>query len=209
MGGGGKAESTPWRGPAGAQRPPHGGGYSALGTRGQSPWRSHSDKKYGGVSLPQPQRGTGTAPLHGVTPTDGVATSRAHDKAVARSAGPQSKRARDRRPIGKERGESARGAARQRRALRSAKRGTERVPRSSRSFHGRPSPCASDRHRQAGTLRAARWSKPAQTGLRNRARCGLARRRRNEISNFRTGLASEDNPHRSARPTIILDSRIT
>jgi hypothetical protein len=25
MGGGGKAESTPWRGPAGAQRPPHGG----------------------------------------------------------------------------------------------------------------------------------------------------------------------------------------
>jgi hypothetical protein len=53
MGGGGKAESTPWRGPAGAQRPPHGGGYSALGTRGQSPWRSQAIGN-GGDSLSQP-----------------------------------------------------------------------------------------------------------------------------------------------------------
>ena len=45
MGGGGKAESLPWRGPAGAQRPPHGGRYSALGTRGQSPWRSHTIRR--------------------------------------------------------------------------------------------------------------------------------------------------------------------
>ena len=37
--------------------------------------------------------------------------------------------------------------------------------------------CASDRHRQAETPKAARCSKPAQRDLRNRARCGLARRR--------------------------------
>jgi len=55
MGGGGKAESAPRRGPAGAQRPPHGGGYSALGTRGQSPWRSHAIGN-GGGSLPQPRK---------------------------------------------------------------------------------------------------------------------------------------------------------
>ena len=48
MGGGGKAESLPWRGPAGATRPPHGGGYSALGTRGQSPWRSRLTGNWAG-----------------------------------------------------------------------------------------------------------------------------------------------------------------
>jgi hypothetical protein len=37
MGGGGKAESTPWSGPAGAQRPPHGGDYSALGNERAKP----------------------------------------------------------------------------------------------------------------------------------------------------------------------------
>ena len=63
MGGGGKAESLPWRGPAGARRPPHGGGYSALGTRGQSPWRSSSTKETEAVSLPQPQRGINNGTL--------------------------------------------------------------------------------------------------------------------------------------------------
>jgi hypothetical protein len=37
MGGGGKAESSPWRGPAGAQRPPHGGDYSASGNERAKP----------------------------------------------------------------------------------------------------------------------------------------------------------------------------
>ena len=76
MGGGGKAESTPWRGPAGAQRPPLGGVYSALGTRGQSPWRSHPPEN-GAVRLPRPHRGTKTAPLHGATLAGDVAASRA------------------------------------------------------------------------------------------------------------------------------------
>jgi hypothetical protein len=52
----------------------------------------------------------------------------------------QSQRARDRRPTGKERGKSASGSAQKRRALRSAQRGTERVPKPSRSFYGRPYP---------------------------------------------------------------------
>ena len=38
-------------------------------------------------------------------------------------------------------------------------------------------PCVSDRHRQAEKPKVARWSEPAQTGWRNRARYGLARRR--------------------------------
>ena len=42
--------------------------------------------------------------------------------------------------------------------------------------------CASDRYRQAETLKAARWSEPAQTGLRNRTRCGSSRRRQSTAS---------------------------
>jgi hypothetical protein len=59
MGGGGKAESTPWRGPAGAQRPPLGGGYSALGTRGQSPWRSRPIKQWSRQAPSLTSDGTG------------------------------------------------------------------------------------------------------------------------------------------------------
>jgi hypothetical protein len=85
----------------------------------------------------------------------------------------------DRARPARQRGESVSGSARKRRALRSAERGAERVLKSSRSFAAALHPLrASDRHRLAGTPQAARWSKPAQAGLRNRARCGLARRRR-------------------------------
>ena len=92
MGGGGKAESTPWRGPAGAQRPPHGGGYSALGTRGQSPWRSHTiNERRRSASLSR-SAAQATAPLRGATPTGDVTASRAPTRPLRhrRSAASQS-----------------------------------------------------------------------------------------------------------------------
>ncbi len=130
------------------------------------------------IRLPQPQRGTGNGTLARRDAGGRRVGKQSADKAVAPSAQRrQSKRTRVRRSHGKERGKSASGSAQRRRAFRSAQRGTERVPKISRSFSGRPSPCASDRHRQAETPQAARWSEPAQTGLRNKARSGLARRR--------------------------------
>lgn len=128
---------------------------------------------------PRPRSGTGTASSQRRDAAGGVAASRAEDKAVAPHAQRRRPpRAQDCRPAGKERGESASGSARKRRALRSAQRGTERVLRAFRSFSGRPySTYASDRHRKAETPPAARCSLPAQTGWRNRARCGVARRR--------------------------------
>jgi hypothetical protein len=71
---------------------------------------------------------------------------------------------------------------------RSAQRGKECDLRKSRSFSaGRPARiCASDGHRQAETPKMARWSEPAQTGSRNTARCGLARRCSTPIRNRAT-----------------------
>ena len=110
MGGGGKAESTPWRGPAGAQRSPLGGGYSALGTRGQSPWRSRLTKKRGRqapsaakTELPSSlsrNAAPKSAPLHGAKPAGWCA------RAIVRQ-----------RPSGHERGKSASGSGRKRRPL--------------------------------------------------------------------------------------------
>ncbi len=63
---------------------------------------------------------------------------------VARSAASAKGRSADRsRACGKERGKSASGSARKNRALRSAKRGTERVLKPSRSPYGRPFPLCS------------------------------------------------------------------
>ncbi len=77
MGGGGKAESLPWRGPAGAKRPPHGGGYSAWGNERAKPLAFPLNKETGPIRLPQPQRGIQKAPSHGATQTGGVAESEA------------------------------------------------------------------------------------------------------------------------------------
>lgn len=158
MGGGGKAESTPWRGPAGAQRPPLGGGYSALGTRGQSPWRSRTIKRTEAISLPQPQRGTGNGTL-ARRDADGRCVGKPSARqgcCACKAQRRPSKRGRARRLPGKERGKSASGSARKRRALRSAQRGTERVLNPSRSFYGRPSPSPSapDRHPNGPGLQA-------------------------------------------------------
>ena len=127
-GGGGKAESTPWRGPAGAQRPPLGGGYSALGTRGQSPWCSHTQgngavrlphlQATEAISLPQPQRGTNNGTLARRDADGRRGGKQSADKAVAPSAQRrQSKRMRVRRSHGKERGKSASGSAQGHRPL--------------------------------------------------------------------------------------------
>ena len=71
---------------------------------------------------------TKTAPSQRRDAVDGVVASRAETKVVAPQVQPRrSPRARDRRPSGKERGESGSGSARKRCALRSAQRGTERV----------------------------------------------------------------------------------
>ena len=120
----GKLNRHPWRGPADAQRPPHGGDYSALGTRGQSPWRSHTIKRKEAVSRPLPRCGITTAPLHKTTPAGRPAP------------GPVGQRA-----SGKESGKSASGSAQKHRTLRSAKRGKECDPKTSRSSSHAP-----DRH---------------------------------------------------------------
>jgi hypothetical protein len=56
---------------------PTGGGYSASGTRGQSPWRSRTIKATEAISLPQPQRGSGNGTLARRAPTGDVTASRA------------------------------------------------------------------------------------------------------------------------------------
>lgn len=91
---------------------------------------------------------------------------------VARSAAPAKGRSADRpRASGKERGKSASGSARKRRALEE-RSGKERVFRPSRSSarpNGRPSPCASDRHRRPRRHRRLGGASP-----RRRA-CGIER----------------------------------
>lgn len=72
-------------------------------------------------AFPPPQRGTRTAPLHGATP-----------------AGRPARGTVGQRASGQSRGESASGSVQERRALRSAKRGTERDLRKSRSFFHAP-----------------------------------------------------------------------
>ena len=145
MGGGGKAESTPWRGPAGAQRPPLGGGYSALGTRGQSPWRSRLFGN-GAVRLPLPQRGIGNGTV------------------ARRDAGGWSARATVRqRPSDKKRGKSASGSSKKRRTLRSAKRGIEYDPRKSRSVS-----CAPDRHPKGRDSRLGSRQRIERVAVRQR-----------------------------------------
>ena len=63
--------------------------------------------------------------------------------------------------------------------------GKERDPKSSRSTFGRPCFLYAMRSSpKAETRYAARWSEPAQTGSRNRARCGLARRRRSTLISY-------------------------
>ena len=82
MGGGGKAESLPWSGPAGEAR--HTGATILLGeTRGQSPWRSRQSGN-GGDQPPPPQCGKETAPLHGATQPSGVAGSEAGTRLLSR-----------------------------------------------------------------------------------------------------------------------------
>jgi hypothetical protein len=124
----------PWRGPAGAQRPPHGGNYFSLGNERAKPLVFLLNQTIALVRrAPRRAADQREAPSHGATQMGYVAASRARDKAVERSAAPPSKRARARRSSGKSRGESASGLAQKRRALRSAQRGTECVLRYSRS----------------------------------------------------------------------------
>lgn len=128
-----------------------------------------ANQRSGGDSLPSPRSGKKTVLSHGATQTGGVAASRAKDEGVAPQAQPRRpQRARDRRPFGKERGESASGSARKRRALRSAQRGIERVPNPpARSFFRPPFPLTPAivtdrprRHRRLGG--AGGLAKPAE-----------------------------------------------
>lgn len=75
------------------------------------------------------------------------------------------------RASGKERGKSASGSAQKHRALRSeaGQSATLDPPAHLPGPPGHPSPCASDRHRQAETPQAARWSTP------RRQACGIER----------------------------------
>ena len=118
MGGGGKAESTSWRGPAGEAR--HSGVTIQLGEReGKAlgvPAQSEERRRSASLSRSAAQA---TAPLHGATPTGDVTASRAKTRPPAPSAQRrQSKRRRGRRSHGKERGKSASGSAQRLRTLK-------------------------------------------------------------------------------------------
>lgn len=105
-------------GAAGAQRPPHGGVYSGLGTRGQSPWHSLKSGKRRRLASPQPQRGAGTAPLW---------AARRRRMVCARACAPA--------PIRQgERQECQRVSAKMPRPQERQRRGTERVLEPSRSL---------------------------------------------------------------------------
>jgi len=125
-----------------------------------------------------------------------------------RSAAGRSERASG-APRGKERGKSASGSAQRSRTLSARSRGSVR-PTSSRSISaGRRTalaPC--DRHRQAETAKAARWSRPAQTGWWNRARCGLVRRHPFSIS-FKEAMANSrtETIYEGCRPAGSRDAR--
>jgi hypothetical protein len=123
MGGGGKAESTSWRGPAGAPRPPHGGNYSALGNERAKP-----------LAFPLIRKRRRQPPLAATRHNSGTLARRDAAGWCARATMRQ-------RPSGKERGKSASGSAQRSRTLRSAQRGTECVLRKSRSPFDAP-----DRH---------------------------------------------------------------
>jgi len=178
MGGGGKAESTPLARASGRAATATRGRLFCFGNERAKPLAFPPHQKRS-RQAPRPRRGTKTAPLHGATPTGDVSASRAHDKAVAPKAQRRlSKRARVRRSPGKERGKSASGSAQRRRTLPRVREAVcdHRSPLIlQRSVRTALAPCVSSP--KAETPKAARWSKPAQTGLRNSARCGLTRRR--------------------------------
>ncbi len=137
----GKPKSMPGRGPAGAQATATRGRLFRFGNERAKPLAFPHNQKNGGVSLPQPRRGSRTAPLHGVTPTDALRRQASPRRSLRVSAAPAQGRSADRpRASGKERGKSASGSVQRSRALRSAQRGTERVLRKSRSICGRPFP---------------------------------------------------------------------
>lgn len=99
----GKPKSTPWRGPAGAQQPPHGGVYFGFGNERAKPLAFPPIRKRRRSASPKPLRGTNNGTL------------------ARRDAAGWCVRATVRqRPSGKERGKSASGSAQKRRALRSA-----------------------------------------------------------------------------------------
>jgi hypothetical protein len=131
MGGGGKAESLPWRGPAGEAR--HTGVTILLWEmRGQSPWRSHAIEGTKAISLPQPQRGTNKGTL---VRCDASRTP------CARACGLAGVRPVERRECQR--------VSTKRRTLRSAQRGTECDPTPSRSSSHAP-----DRHPDGPGLQA-------------------------------------------------------
>lgn len=134
MGGGGKTKIDALARASGRASDRHtGASISVWGTRGQSPWRSAKRKQRRSGAQGQQSGSPTTAPSHGATPTGDVTASRAPARPLRKAQRRPSKRARARRSPGKERGESASGSAQKRRALRSAKRGKERVRQPSRS----------------------------------------------------------------------------
>ena len=138
MGGGGKAESLPWSGPADAKRPPHGGNYSASGNERAKPLAFPLIRKRGRSGSPQPQRGTGNGTLARRDADGRRDGKQSKDKAVAPSAQRrQSKRRRGRRSPGKERGKSASGSA-QRLGTLKERSGKECSLRKSRSLFRAP-----------------------------------------------------------------------
>ena len=111
----------PWRGPAGATRPPHGGVYSASGNERAKPLAFPANRKRSCQAPISRNAAQATAPLHDAKPAGWCA------RAIVRQ-----------RPSGHERGKSASGSGRKRRPLRSAQRGTECVHQNSRSADPAP-----------------------------------------------------------------------
>ena len=103
----------PWRGPAGAQRPPHGGDYSASGNERAKPLAFPPGKETAPIRCSQ-RRASGSlkrAPSHGATPPVRCRQAERTTRLLPRRGSAAVEASARPALTGKERGESASGSA--------------------------------------------------------------------------------------------------
>ncbi len=179
-----------WEGEGKLNRRPGAGQRAKPATRGRlfcfgneraKPLAYPLNQRNGAVRLPQLQRVTSNGPLARRDACGRCGGKQSADKAVAPSAQRrQSKRTRARRSHGKERGKSASGSVQNPAPSRSVagKSATSENPaHDQRSVRIALQSCATRSSPQGRDGKVGSVQQSCEPGLRNRARCGLARRR--------------------------------